>query len=119
MTRRERGSLERGVLEVLWAADAPVTSADVRAGFPENDRPALTTLLTVLDRLEHKGLVVRTGTPRAALFAASHSESESAAGEMARILERSGDRASALLRFAGSLRAADVDVLRQALEQDR
>ncbi len=55
---RPRGQLEQAVLEALWTADDGLTRAP-GARRRRRTRPALTTVLTVLDRLGRKGAVVR------------------------------------------------------------
>jgi predicted transcriptional regulator len=83
--------------------------------FPADARPALTTVLTVLDRLEKKGLVSRTASSVGSLFSATRDESEEAASAMGKILGQTHDRQAALLHFAGQLTAHDVEALRKAL----
>ncbi len=113
--RRVPGALESMVLQRLWAAQGPLTSRAVRESFSEDQRPALTTVLTVLDRLEKKGLVTRTASAAGSLFSAARGESEETASAMGRILGRAQDREAALLHFAGQLDPADVEALRKAL----
>jgi predicted transcriptional regulator len=56
--QRPRGQLEQAVLDTLWSADGAMTARQVLDAVPE-PRPALTTVLTVLDRLGRKGAVER------------------------------------------------------------
>src|SRR4029079_5797141 len=58
------GQLERAVMERLWAADGPLTARAVQDGLATRDL-APTTVLTVLGRLERKGLVARERDGRA------------------------------------------------------
>ena len=68
------GELERAVMEILWAARPAVlrvnggspslTARDVQDALAERDL-ATTTVLTVLSRLERKGLVSRERDGRA------------------------------------------------------
>lgn len=113
--RRVPGALESTVLQHLWAASGPSTSRALRESFPPEERPALTTILTVLDRLEKKNLVTRIPSEAGALFAAAHGESEQTASAMGRILGGAQDREAALLHFAGQLDPKDVAALRKAL----
>lgn len=115
--RRERGALESAVLRQLWDAAAPQTSREIRERFDETERPALTTLLTVLDRLQAKGLVEREHAPGGALFRAARSESATAASAMAGVLGGVHDREAALLQFAGRLDEHDLSALRRAIER--
>jgi predicted transcriptional regulator len=56
------GSLETKVLELLWGQDSAVTVRHVHQAFPEL---AYTTLMTTLDRLYRKGVLVRRRRGRA------------------------------------------------------
>ena len=58
------GELERAVMERLWAAEGPMTARAVQDGLTARDL-ATTTVLTVLGRLERKGLVTRERDGRA------------------------------------------------------
>jgi predicted transcriptional regulator len=119
--RRPPGALESSVVRILWAADGPLSAADVSRAFPATEpRPALTTVLTVLQRLEVKGRIIRSVSSDGTLvFAARESESGHVAEAMLTALLATQDRNAVLMRFAGSLAAEDVDVLRRALgEQD-
>jgi predicted transcriptional regulator len=113
--RRVPGSLEASVLQLLWAAEAPLSSRAILDGFDESERPGMTTVLTVLDRLQKKGLVLRTPGDGMSSFSAVRSASTDTASAMGRLLERADDREAALLHFAGRLDAADVEALRKAL----
>src|SRR5690348_8912939 len=74
------GQLERAVLAVLWDAAGPVSGRDVLAALAGQDGAqrelAITTVLTVLDRLRRKGLVRRERSGRAHLYQASVSREE-------------------------------------------
>jgi len=113
---RPRGQLEQAVLEALWTADAGLTARQVLEVFDE-PRPALTTVLTVLDRLGRKGTVVREQHDDAPLtFHAAHSREDHTASLMANALAASSDREAALLQFTGSLASGDLEVLRRAID---
>jgi predicted transcriptional regulator len=119
--RRPPGALESSVVRILWDADHPLSAAGVCRAFPGGGaRPAITTVLTVLQRLEAKRRVTRSVSSGGTLvFTARESESGHVAETMLAALLATQDRSAVLLRFAGSLDAGDVDVLRRALgEQD-
>ncbi len=59
------GPLETKVLDVLWANDRAVSVRHVLAAFPEL---AYTTLMTTLDRLYRKGVVLRHKRGRAFVY---------------------------------------------------
>ncbi len=56
------GPLERRVLDALWARPAPASVRDLTPEFPDI---AYTTLMTTLDRLHRKGVLIRTRHGRA------------------------------------------------------
>ena len=117
MTRRPRGELETAVLRILWGSSTPLPAKDIREAFADQSSiPALTTLLTVLDRLARKGTVVKEPASGAGyVFSAASSESTFAATAMVSALLSSNDRSTALLRFAGQLDASDLEALRRAV----
>jgi len=112
---RDRGQLEADVMRQLWDADRPRTAKEIQAGFGA-DAPAITTLLTVLDRLRRKGLVNRSDARTNITFSAAQSESDRVVESMLQSLQETGDRQAVLLRFAGDLDSSDAEVLRRALE---
>ncbi|PZE67030.1 MULTISPECIES: BlaI/MecI/CopY family transcriptional regulator [unclassified Curtobacterium] len=117
---RPRGQLEQAVLDTLWSADASagdgLTARQVLDAFAE-PRPALTTVLTVLDRLGRKGAVLREEHADAPLtFRAAHSREDHTASLMSNALAAASDREAALLQFTGSLASGDLEVLRRAID---
>jgi len=113
--RRRHGALRDEVLGLLLHADEPMTARQV-AGLlaGEGDKaPALTTVLTVLDRLHRGGEFEKHRTESGELtFAVARHEAEDVAGDMLEALLRSKDRTGALLSFAGNLTADDLRALR-------
>jgi predicted transcriptional regulator len=113
------GQLERAVLQVLWEASAPASARDVLAALTQRDpgqrELAVTTVLTVLDRLGRKGLVRRERHGRAHLYQAAVSREDYVAELMVEALGQAPDRGAALARFLGSVTPADTDHLRRAL----
>ncbi len=116
--RRSRGALEAAVLRVLWDADRPLTAREVQQRVDADAGvPALTTVLTVLDRLRVKRRVDKAVSPDGShRFAPSQSESGYTAEAMMTALLATADRNAALLRFAGRLDPRDVAMLRRALD---
>ena len=111
------------MLQVLWDRPAPVAARDVLAALGERDGAgegaprelAVTTVLTVLDRLRRKGLVRRERSGRAHLYQASVSREAYVADLMVEALGQAPDRSAALTRFLGSVTPDDTDHLRRAL----
>ncbi len=116
--RRSPGALESAVLRALWAAGAPLTAQEIRTRIADDSptMPALTTVLTVLDRLRIKQLVTKTAAAGGHVFAAASSESGFTADAMVAALLAAADRDAALLRFARRLEGRDLQVLRRALD---
>jgi predicted transcriptional regulator len=119
---RNQGELEQQVLEALWAADEPQTSAQILDSITAGSASgagelALTTVLTVLTRLSDKGLVIKTQPPtgRGLLFTASVTREHHTASQLLSLLERSGDPRLALSHFAQGLSAEAVAELKKLL----
>lgn len=109
-----RGELERAVVDILWDSRSPVTARAVADALPGREL-AVTTVLTVLARLETKGLVRRLRDGRAHSYQATASREERTAELMRQVLDTAGDRDDALARFVGSVSLEDVEALRRAL----
>jgi len=121
VVRRNRGELEGIVMRILWDSEGPLSARTVCGSFPaDGPVPALTTILTVLDRLSAKGIVTKSPVGAAGfVFAATFSEPTFVADAMESALLSSSDRSSALLHFAGSLGSHDAELLRRALGPER
>jgi predicted transcriptional regulator len=73
LLRARLGTLERQVIEIVWAGDE-VTVRDVHTTL--DGRVAYTTVMTTLDRLFRKGLLARTKRARAFVYSAVASREE-------------------------------------------
>ncbi len=120
MPSRAKGELRTAVLRILWASETPLTAKEIRARFDGHEPvPAITTLLTVLDRLGTSGLVDRAAsTSGESVFSASAPESQYTADAMLATLLNADDSSAALLHFAGELDASHLALLRKALGAD-
>jgi predicted transcriptional regulator len=108
------GELERAVMEVLWAAPEPCTARDVQDGLAERAL-ATTTVLTVLGRLERKGLVGRERNGRAHRYAAAGTREDHIAALMRDALDGAPDRGAVLARFLGGMPPDDQAAVRDLL----
>ncbi|MGY2079288.1 BlaI/MecI/CopY family transcriptional regulator [Modestobacter sp. SYSU DS0657] len=111
------GELERTVMDWLWAAGGPVSAAQVRDGLNAagGDRDlALTTVHTVLGRLEQKGFLVHDDA-RPRRFAPRASREDHAAELMREVLGQAADRQAVLARFVGGVDAEEARMLRELL----
>jgi predicted transcriptional regulator len=108
------GELERAVMDRLWAAEGPVAATTLRDELAGRG-VALTTVHTVLTRLEQKGFVVHDDA-RPRRFRASGTRADHAAELMHEVLGRSGDRQAVLARFVGSVPPEEARLLRELLD---
>lgn len=111
---RGRGRLERAVMDSLWDHPEGLAASEV-AELLEPDPPALTTVLTVLDRLRAKGLVTRQREGASYRHRPVRSREELAAEAMVDALTDTGDRSMVLSRFVAAVSDADAALLREAL----
>lgn len=102
-------------MQVVWAAAGPVTARQVADALAGRDL-AYTTWLTVLGRLERKGLLERSRDARAHTYTPVGSRADLVAGLMEQALGQADDREAALQRFARSVTPAEAQALRRALD---
>lgn len=116
--RREKGALETEVLTTLWSSRVPLSGAEVHERI---DAPNLSykTVLTVLIRLQGKGLVVSEKAGRAYTYRPVPDKSDIAAERMATVLARGADRSAVLQGFLEAIAPADEAMLRELLSQPR
>ncbi len=108
------GELERAIMDVLWAADKPLTAREIADGLLHREL-AKTTVLTVLSRLEDKGQVTRCRDAWAHTYRPTASRAEYVAQLMHEALGSTDDRTAALARFAGQVSADEARALQAAL----
>jgi predicted transcriptional regulator len=111
------GELERAALEQLWDAGTPLTPAELRDRLSADGERglALTTVMTVLSRLEKKTFVARDRTTRPATYAPVHAREEYVAELMHDALGAATDRTAALARFVGRATADETAELKRLL----
>ncbi|GIF14573.1 BlaI/MecI/CopY family transcriptional regulator [Actinoplanes teichomyceticus] len=107
------GDLEREVMTQLWDAREPLTVRQVHERLSRDRELAYTTVMTVLDRLAKKQLVVQQRADRAYRYAPAQTREEMTAGLMLDALSATPDRDAALAYFLGQL---PPDALRAAME---
>jgi predicted transcriptional regulator len=119
------GELEQAVLETLWDLDGTDTERPGASGRAVHDRLqgrdgrdlAYTTVMTVLDRLARKDVVVRERDGRAFRYAPRLTRAAMTAEVMHEALEGTrDDREQALVSFVGEASAEDLAALRRALD---
>jgi predicted transcriptional regulator len=117
--RRTSGTLAKEVMEVLLASEEPLTGGEIQARVneraPGTALLSQTTILTILSRLQSKGLVTRTRTTRAYVYEPVTDRPGLAAREMSRVLDDEPDHRIVLARFVDTLSPQDEQALRQLL----
>jgi predicted transcriptional regulator len=101
-------------MDRLWAADGALTARAVQDSLDTN--PATTTVLTVLGRLERKGLVTRERDGRAHRYRSVASREDHVAELMNDALDGVPDRGAALARFLGSIPPDERARVRELLD---
>ncbi len=102
-------------MQVVWASPGPLTARQVADALVARGL-AYTTWLTVLGRLERKGLLARTRDARAHSYSPVGSREDLVSSLMQQALGQADDREAALQRFARSVTPAEASALRRALD---
>lgn len=108
------GDLERSVMSLLWEGDASLSANDVRDQLGED--LAVTTVLTVLSRLEKKGLVRRERSTRPHRYTATASREAHTVEMLNEVLGTASDREAVLARFIGGISEEEAAALRRILK---
>ncbi|MFC7449947.1 BlaI/MecI/CopY family transcriptional regulator [Rhodococcus daqingensis] len=112
------GELERAVMDHLWSSSEPQTVRQVHEALATRRELAYTTVMTVLQRLAKKNLVIQQRDDRAHRYVPVHGRDELVASLMVDALqqaEESNGRAAALVHFVGQVGADEAAALREAL----
>jgi predicted transcriptional regulator len=110
------GDLEAAIMDVVWAAGAPVRVREVSEQL-NRDRPlAFNTVQTVMENLYRKGWLERRKDRRAYWYTAERSRDDYAAGLVAEALTAAADPAATLVRLVGELEPGEAARLRAALD---
>lgn len=116
------GDLERDVMAQLWDAGQPLTVRQVHERLRGERDLAYTTVMTVLDRLAKKGVVIQQRADRAYRYAAAQTREEMTAALMLDALRGTPDgpaRDAALAHFVGQVGPAGAAALSAALDAAR
>lgn len=110
------GELEAAIMDVVWAAGAPVRVRQVCDQL-NRDRPlAFNTVQTVMENLYRKGWLGRRKDGRAYWYEPARSRDDYADGLLAEALSAAGDPAATLVRLVGDLEPGEAARLRAALD---
>ncbi|OSM43881.1 BlaI/MecI/CopY family transcriptional regulator [Nesterenkonia sp. PF2B19] len=107
------GDLERSVMSLLWDSAESLSANDVRDRLDED--LAVTTVLTVLARLEKKNMVTRERSSRPHRYAAAASREEHTVEMLNEVLGTASDREAVLARFIGGISDSEATALRRIL----
>jgi len=115
--KRKQGELESEVLACLWDRPAGLTSQQILALLGD-DSIKITTVLTVLSRLEDKGLISRAaGAGRGFIFLATTSREQHTANALVELVGQTGNPAMVFSHFASGLSAKQLKELKEALDK--
>lgn len=107
------GELERSVMTLLWDSEQPLSANEVCELLDED--LAVTTVLTVLARLEKKAMVIRERSSRPHRYASVASREEHTVEMLNEVLGTAPDREAVLARFIGSVSESEAAALRRIL----
>ena len=117
MAKRRQGELESEILGCLWDRPAGLSSQQILAMLGD-DAIKITTVLTVLSRLEDKSLITRAAGPgRGYIFQAATSREQHTARALVELLGQTGNPATVFSHFASGLTAKQLKDLRAALDK--
>jgi predicted transcriptional regulator len=109
------GELEAVIMDRMWSWAGPARVRDILDALTP-DRPlAYTTVMTVMDRLFHKGWLARERTGRSYSYTPALSRGEYTARLMTDVLASTDDRGIALLHFVEAMDPAEYEALREAV----
>ncbi|UGY91000.1 BlaI/MecI/CopY family transcriptional regulator [Streptomyces gobiensis] len=115
------GELEQAIMDVVWAAESPLTVREVLEQL-NRDRPqplAYNTVQTVMEILHRKGWLSRTKDGRAFRYQATKNREEYAASLIDQVWATGADRTATLVRLVDEMDEAEVAELRAALAARR
>ena len=115
--KRKQGELESEVLGCLWDRPAGLTSQQILALLGD-DSIKITTVLTVLSRLDDKGLISKAaGHGRGFIFLATTSREQHTANALVELVGQTGNPAMVFSHFASGLSAKQLKELKEALDK--
>ena len=115
--KRKQGELESEVLGCLWDRPAGLTSRQILALLGD-DSIKITTVLTVLSRLEDKNLVTKAAGPgRGFIFQAATTRDQHTAKALVALVGQTGNPAAVFSHFASGLSAKQLKELKEALDK--
>lgn len=112
------GELEQAIMDLLWDSTEALTANEVRDALAQrqDSDPAITTVLTVLGRLNKKGFVTKNSSRRPHEFSATTSREEHTVKLLNDVLGDAVDKHAVLARFIGGINASDAQQVRRLLQ---
>ena len=112
------GELEQAIMELLWDSAEALTANEVRDTLAarHESEPAITTVLTVLGRLNKKGFVTKDSSRRPHEFTATTSREEHTVQLLNDVLGSAVDKHAVLARFIGGIDASDAQQVQRLLQ---
>ena len=117
---RSLGDLERSIMDILWSGLGPLSAQDVREALSasaDQKELAVTTILTVLTRLEAKGMVQRDRSVRPHHFSAVSTREDHTMELLRTVLDTVPDRTAVLARLLGEISPQEAQQVRSLLSQ--
>jgi predicted transcriptional regulator len=114
---RQLGHLEAEVMNRVWSWDRPVLVREVLEDLQQDRSIAYTTVMTVMDNLHRKSLLVREREGRAYRYSAAQSREEHTADLMEEVLASSGDRGATLMHFVEQIDHEELAALRAVISR--
>ena len=114
MSRSIGGETEAAIMDVVWSAAQPLTVREIMEGVNTSRRRgklAYTTVLTVVNNLADKDMLLRDANTRAFRYEAAVTREDYTASRMTQALAETPDRTAALLQFTAQLTDAERAVL--------
>lgn len=107
-------------MDILWSGLGPLSAQDVREALSETagqKELAVTTILTVLTRLENKGMVCRDRSVRPHQFSSTSSREDHTMELLRTVLGTVPDRTAVLARLIGEISPQEAQEVRSLLSQ--
>ncbi len=114
---RQLGQLETEVMNRVWSWGRPVLVREVLEDLQQDRSIAYTTVMTVMDNLHSKALLVREREGRAFRYSAAQSREAHTADLMEEVLASSGDRSATLMHFVQQIDAEELAALRAVISR--
>jgi len=113
---RSFGQLEALIMDRLWSWGRPATVRAMHDDLAREREIAYTTVMTVMDNLHRKGVLVREKNGRAYVYQPTKSRGAYTAELMHEALQEGADLTATFAHFCRQMTAAEVKALRAALD---